>query len=137
MPPLITLPAFDRWWTAATTHLPIPTTMNSRTPLPTLATAAEEPLDALEILLAAADCIGDRASQCDQADGERSMSRAVDTFNTLAGHHLSERDGWIFMAVLKLARAQGGRHVLDDYIDGAAYLALAGESLHARSEAQA
>ncbi|WP_049780124.1 DUF6378 domain-containing protein [Aromatoleum aromaticum] len=133
MPPLITLPAFDRWWTAAITHLPIPTTMNSRTPFPPLTT---DTVDATEILVAAADCIGDRASQRDQADGERSMSRAVDTFNVLTGHSLSERDGWIFQAVLKLARAQGGRHVLDDYIDGAAYLALAGESLRVRSEAQ-
>lgn len=86
-------------------------------------------MNAPDILIAAADCIGDRAEQRDQRDGERSMCRAVETFNTLTGHALSERDGWVFMTVLKLARAQGGRHVLDDYVDGAAYLALAGESI--------
>ena len=86
-------------------------------------------MNATEILIAAADCIGHRASQRDQQDGERSMARAVSTFNTLTGHTLSERDGWVFMTVLKLSRAQAGRHVLDDYVDGAAYLALAAESL--------
>ena len=86
-------------------------------------------MNAPDILIAAADCIGDRASQRDHEDGERSMAKAVATFNTLTGHQLTERDGWIFMAVLKLARAQGGHHVLDDYVDGAAYLALADESI--------
>ena len=86
-------------------------------------------MNAPDILIAAADCIGDRAEQRDQNDGERSMCKAVATFNQLTGHNLSEREGWVFMAVLKLARAQAGRHVLDDYIDGAAYIALAGETI--------
>jgi len=55
------------------------------------------------------------------------MARAVTTFNSLTGHKLTEREGWVFMAILKLSRAQAGRHVMDDYIDGAAYMALAGE----------
>lgn len=86
--------------------------------------------EAVDILMTAADCIDNRASQRDQPSGERSMARAVATFSALTGHDLSERDGWIFMALLKMARAQGGRHHIDDYVDGAAYLALAGESLH-------
>lgn len=86
-------------------------------------------MNAPDILIAAADCIGERAEQRDQNDGERSMRKAVATFNQLTGHNLSEREGWVFMAVLKLARAQAGRHVLDDYVDGAAYIALAGETL--------
>ena len=85
-------------------------------------------MDALDILIAAADCIGNRAEQRDQPDGERSMRRAVTAFNAITGHTLSEREGWLFMVFLKAARAQGGRFVLDDYIDGAAYFALAGES---------
>lgn len=56
---------------------------------------------------------------------ERSMRRAVTAFNTLTGADLSEVQGWVFMAVLKLSRAQGGRFCPDDYLDGAAYLALA------------
>lgn len=82
-----------------------------------------------DILIAAADAITTRADQRDSADGERSMARTVATFNTLTGYTLSERDGWVFMAVVKLARSQQGRHVIDDYTDGAAFMALAGESL--------
>ena len=87
-------------------------------------------MDAPEILHSAAECITDRGAQCDQPNGERSMGRAVAAFNALTGHHLSERDGWLFMVALKAARAAtpSGRHNADDYVDGAAYMALAGES---------
>lgn len=97
---------------------------------PVIATAV--PADAPSILIEAADCIGSRAAERDQ-DSERSMSRAVAMFNAWRGGdgadcgHLSERDGWVFMALLKLSRAAGGDHRLDDYVDGAAYVALAGE----------
>lgn len=85
---------------------------------------------ATEILHAGAECIADRGRQRDQQNGERSMGRAVDAFNALTGHQLTERDGWLFMVTLKAARAAtiGGRHNADDYVDGAAYMALAGES---------
>ena len=56
------------------------------------------------------------------------MRAAVDAFNALTGHKLTERDGWMFMVMLKASRAQAGRFRADDYIDGAAYFALAGES---------
>ena len=94
-------------------------------------------MNAPDLLIAAADCIADRAEQRDHSTGERSMAKAASTFNALTGHGLSERDGWIFMAVLKLARAQAGRHVLDDYIDGTAYIALAGESINHETGAKA
>ena len=81
------------------------------------------------LLIDAADAIENRASQRDKPDGERSMRCAVDTFNALTGQQLSEREGWIFMVALKLARAQSGKHTRDDYVDGAAYLALACESV--------
>lgn len=71
-----------------------------------------------------------RAASRDQAEGERSMARTVQAFNALTGHSLTERDGWVFMVQLKMARActtQVG--VPDDYEDGAAYVALAGESV--------
>lgn len=86
-------------------------------------------MNAPDILITAADTIAERGTQRDHADGERSMARAVAAYNALTGHALTERDGWMFMAVLKAARAQGGRDRLDDYIDGAAYFALAGETL--------
>lgn len=91
------------------------------------AMSAEPGTGATDILVTAADAIADRASQRDHANGERSMARTIKSFNALTGHNLSEEDGWIFAAVLKLSRSRGGRFVLDDYVDGAAYIALAGE----------
>ena len=57
------------------------------------------------------------------------MGRTVAAFNALTGHNLSERDGWLFMGVLKMARAcctPSGRP--DDYVDLSSYGALAGEA---------
>lgn len=85
-------------------------------------------MNAPDILTRAAQHIADRAASRDQPQGERSMARAVGAFNALTGHTLSERDGWLFMVALKAARATAGAHNPDDYEDGAAYFALAGES---------
>lgn len=85
--------------------------------------------DAPAILERAAQHMRDRAAARDKPEGERSMGRTVQAFNAITGHRISERDGWLFMAVLKAARAcntPAGRP--DDYEDGAAYFALAGES---------
>ena len=79
-----------------------------------------------EILATAARCISQRAATRD-LPAERSMVRTVSAFNALTGHHLTERDGWLFMVALKAARATAGNHNADDYVDGAAYFALAGE----------
>jgi len=84
--------------------------------------------NAPQILANAINCIGNRAQERDQPNGERSMTKAVNSFNALTGHKLTEREGWVFMAILKLSRSQAGRHQLDDYVDGCAYIALAGES---------
>jgi len=85
--------------------------------------------DAAEILTRAAGHMRDRAASRDQPAGERSMARTVAAFNALTGHTLSERDGWVFMIALKAARACSTPAGLpDDYEDGAAYFALAGES---------
>lgn len=84
-------------------------------------------ISASEILVGAADAIDNRASQRDHENGERSMARTVAAFNALTGHQLSELDGWVLLAILKFARGQGGKPVLDDYVDAAAYAALAGE----------
>lgn len=89
--------------------------------------ASGHPHTAPEILAAAAQCISDRAATRD-LPAERSMARNVRAFNALTGHTLTERDGWLFMVTLKAARATAGSHNPDDYIDGAAYFALAGES---------
>lgn len=82
---------------------------------------------ATDLLVAASDSIDQRAQSRDLPAGERSMARAVAGFNAITGHQLTEHDGWMFMAQLKAARATAGRHNVDDYVDGAAYFALAGE----------
>lgn len=81
---------------------------------------------AAAILREASKAIEDRAAARD-VQAERSMARTVAAFNALTGHSVNERDGWLFMAVLKAARATAGAHNGDDYTDGAAYFALAGE----------
>lgn len=82
---------------------------------------------ACSILEDAAATIGERADQRDALE-ERSMLRCVNAFNGLTRLNLSEEDGWIFMVCLKMARAKNGRSFhRDDYLDGAAYIALAGE----------
>ncbi|HKY46184.1 MAG TPA: DUF6378 domain-containing protein [Pyrinomonadaceae bacterium] len=86
-------------------------------------------LSAPDILKNAAQHMENRAATRDQAGGERSMARTVDAFNAITGHEVSERDGWLFMAVLKAARAcTTPTGIADDYEDGAAYFGLAGEA---------
>lgn len=85
-------------------------------------------MDACEILQNGIDAIGDRASQRDLPSGERSMLRAVNAFAKITGVQMTETQGWWFMAVLKIARSTAGAHRLDDYVDAAAYAALAGEA---------
>ena len=87
----------------------------------------EEYVDAQAILRQAAQTIDDRAAERD-LPAERSMARAVGAFNTLTGKDLTETQGWLFMAVLKLARATAGKHNPDDLLDAAAYVALALEN---------
>lgn len=94
------------------------------------------PPTAHNLLQDAARAVLDRAAERD-VENERSMGRCVRAFNELTGHQLSERDGWLFMAVLKAARATAtptGRK--DDYVDGAAYFGLAGESVLRKAGAE-
>lgn len=83
--------------------------------------------DAVSMLIDAADTITERGKQRDQPSGERSMARTVRAFNAIYGTAITEVQGWQFMALLKIARSAGGTHRLDDYVDQAAYAALAGE----------
>ena len=83
---------------------------------------------ASDILQTAAQHMKERASIYDQPQGERSISKTVAMFNTLTGAGLTDEQGWLFMACLKMVRAQQGRYRADSYEDGAAYFALAGES---------
>lgn len=91
-------------------------------------------MTAESILQNALDTLKDRATQRDTPNGERSMLKAINLFNSIRltlGHplsNMSEQDGWLFMMCLKLARASGGDFREDDYIDLAGYAALLGET---------
>lgn len=79
------------------------------------------------ILHAASEAIRDRSATRDH-DGKKSMTITVDQFNKLADTELTEREGWLFMACVKMGRSQQGAFHVDDYIDAASYIALAGEA---------
>lgn len=83
--------------------------------------------EAADILRDAAAIIEERGKLRDTEQGERSMARAVAAFNTLTGHRLTEIEGWLFMSVLKMARATAGKPHLDDWTDLAGYAALGAE----------
>ncbi|WP_198144081.1 DUF6378 domain-containing protein [Gilvimarinus agarilyticus] len=95
-------------------------------------TKAEQPAatetPAPQFLEAAANHMRNRAKQRDSQGGERSMAKTVAAFNTIYGQQLTEEQGWQFMTLLKMTRSAHGIYVQDDYEDGAAYFALAGET---------
>ena len=84
---------------------------------------------AAQILNEAVAIMAERGKSYDKSGGEaeRSMPKIVAMFNALTGHELTPEQGWKFMACLKLARSEQGEHREDNYLDGAAYFALAGE----------
>jgi hypothetical protein len=88
-------------------------------------------MTAERILRTAADVMAERGKLRDNGK-ERSMVRTIKAFNAVTGLALTETQGWIFMAVFKLAREMTG-HDPDNFVDGAAYMALAGESADAPS----
>ncbi|MGZ8887971.1 MAG: DUF6378 domain-containing protein [Halobacteriota archaeon] len=86
------------------------------------------PLNAVDVLNEASSALTERAKERDHTEsGERSMQRCVESFNAMRGHKLSVEDGWVFMVFLKMARSVNGDFLKDDYVDMAAYCALAGE----------
>lgn len=85
-------------------------------------------MKAADYLRQAAEVIEQRGQLRDKPDGERSMERAVDAYITLNGPVMqTEMDGWVFMCILKLARATAGKPHGDDWTDLAGYAALAAE----------
>ena len=84
---------------------------------------------AQDILQAGIDAIDERASFRD-ADGKKSIDKSVAIFNLLTDRNLSVRDGWEFMKIVKMVRSQQGAFCLDDYVDEAAYCALAGSAAY-------
>ena len=84
--------------------------------------------DAPYILRCAAKEMEARQSTYDMPEGERSMQATVEMFAALTGIELTETQGWKFMVLLKMVRAEYNGYRKDDYVDGAAYFALSGES---------
>jgi hypothetical protein len=83
---------------------------------------------ASDILQLGLQVLEQRGVERDQPGGERSMPAVVEAFHALTGHVLSEQQGWLFMALVKIKRSQSGRPDIDHYVDGANYFALAGEA---------
>lgn len=92
------------------------------------ATPSPDVLDAAAYLRDAASTMAERGKQYDSPEGERSMGKTVQAFNTITGQDLTEAQGWAFMSVLKKVRQyQAGAH-LDSCVDDVAYTALFAEA---------
>lgn len=81
----------------------------------------------LDILNGAIKGIEDRAPFRDD-HGLKSMARTVAIFDATTGQDLTESEGWLFMAFVKISRSQQGDFHIDDYLDACAYIALSGEA---------
>ena len=82
-------------------------------------------MKAPEILKRSSDIMDERAKQYDSPEGERSMGKAVAAFNAITGHELSEANGWLLMALLKMVRDNTtGKPHEDSINDLVAYGAL-------------
>lgn len=86
-------------------------------------------MKAPEILKRSAEIMAERAKQYDSPQGERSMGKAVAAFNAVTGQSLSEANGWLLMALLKMVRDNTTTEPHADSInDLVAYGALYGEA---------
>jgi len=88
---------------------------------------AEEGITAQSVLQEAIDAISDRAPYRD-ANGKKTFELASEIFGKITGHDLDEHDACMFLASIKLARSQQGEFHVDDFVDAAAYISLAGEA---------
>ena len=101
-----------------------------------MTTNKPNPTKAQDLLHRAADLMDERGKQYDQPSGERSMQAAVTAFNAISGYHLTEADGFLLMAILKMVRDQSRETPHDDSLhDLVAYASLYGEA-RLRGEAQ-
>lgn len=81
------------------------------------------------LLAKAAELMEERGKQYDQPQGERSMERVIQAFNIITNHNLTESEGWLMMAVLKMVRdRQRETAHRDSCEDLIAYASLYGEA---------
>ena len=97
------------------------------------------PTKAQDLLHRAASLMDERGKQYDQRSGERSMQATVTAFNSITGYNLTEAEGFLLMAILKMVRDQSRerphRDSLDDLV---AYASLYGEArLHGEEKRRA
>jgi hypothetical protein len=82
-----------------------------------------------------AQLLANRGKQYDSKGQERSMAKIVQVFELITKIKLSEYQGWVFMQVLKLVRANATEEPhLDSILDGINYGALAAESIEKKPE---
>lgn len=81
-----------------------------------------------ELLKQACKELAGREETYDSPGGERSMEKTVELFRVLTGISISVKLGWLFMVCLKLVRSLQGKHKDDNFVDGSAYMGLAGEA---------
>lgn len=87
------------------------------------------PTKAQDLLHRAAILMDERGKQYDQRSGERSMQATVTAFNAISGHSMTEADGFLLMAILKMVRDQSRETPHDDSLhDLVAYASLYGEA---------
>lgn len=86
-------------------------------------------MKAPEILTRSAEIMAERAKQYDSPQGERSMGKAVAAFNAVTGQELTEANGLLLMALLKMVRDNTTDKPHEDSIhDLVAYAGLYGEA---------
>ena len=101
-----------------------------------MTTNQPNPTKAQDLLHRAADLMDERGKQYDQRSGERSMQSTVTAFNAISGYSLTEADGFLLMALLKMVRDQKRETPHRDSIeDLVSYASLYGEA-RLRGEAQ-
>ena len=90
-------------------------------------------MKASQFLSKAATIMEERGKQYDKPEGERSMGRTVEAFNTITGHCLTEAEGWLMLQLLKDVRQwqRRGAYHADSAEDCIAYAALKAEALAA------
>ena len=84
----------------------------------------------VETLLQNALCLlAERGKQYDSPSGERSMGRTIAAFNAITGRNLSEAEGMLLLAILKMVRdRQTEKGHVDSCEDLIAYCALYAEA---------
>ena len=81
------------------------------------------------LLEKAASIMAERGKQYDKPAGERSMAATVAAYNAITGQSLTEPNGWLLMAILKMVRDNQRETVHEDScIDFVAYASLYSES---------